>query len=260
MLKNRLLQLRLEQLSYLVRRDIKRRYKDTALGLLWIVITPLIQSVVISFVFVRIIGIQSSQLPASLYPFIVLSGLTAWNYISHTVSQAMVVFTTNRELVQNQPVPLLLLPLTSSLVKLFDFMVETGFLLILLVIIRHAPGWEVLLLIPFTFSLFLFVTGLSFIFSLIYLYVRDVGHVVSFILSVWFWLSPIFFPAEIIPDRLALFNANPMIHILAAFRNIMLYHTADPLKDSKLLALSLAVFLLGGMIFNRYAKKAYDTI
>lgn len=244
----------------MVRRDIKRRYKDTALGLLWIILTPLIQSVVISYVFVKVIGIQSTQLPASLYPFIVLTGLTAWNYISHTISQAIGLFTINRELVQNQPIPLLLLPLSSSLVKLFDFMVETGFLVVLLIIIKHAPGWEVLLLIPFTFSLFLFVTGLSFLFSLIYLYVRDVGHVVSFILSVWFWLSPIFFPAEIIPERLALFNANPMIHILASFRNIMLYHTSDPLKDSKLLVLSLAVFLFGAMVFSRYSKKAYDAL
>lgn len=255
-----LLQLRFEQLSHLIRRDIKRRYKDTALGLLWIILTPVIQSVIISFIFVKIIGIRSTQLPADLYPFIVLTGLTSWNYVSHTISQAMGIFTANRELVMNQPVPLLLLPLASSLVKLFDFVVETGFLIVLLIVIQHAPGWEILLLIPFTLALFLFVTGLSFLFSLAYLYVRDVGHIVSFILSVWFWLSPIFFPAELIPSRLAFFNANPMIHIIASFRNIMLYHTLDPVKDSKLLILGTAFFVVGITVFNRYAKKAYDAI
>lgn len=258
--RKRLLRLRFEQLLYLVRRDIKKRYKDTVLGLLWIVLTPLIQSVVISFVLVRIIGVESGSLPARLYPFIVLTGLTTWNYISHTVSQAMGLFTANRELVQNQPLPLILLPLSSALVKLFDFVIDGAFLILLLIIIGYSPGWLVLLIVPFSLALFLFVTGLSLLFSLIYLYIRDVGHLVSFILSVWFWLSPIFFSAELIPPHLALFNLNPMVHILASFRNILLYHIADPMKEAKLLVMGLVVFTAGVVVFRRYARKAYEII
>ena len=260
MSKKRVLRLRYEQLMYLLRRDIKKRYKDTALGLLWILLTPLIQSFVIAYIFVRIIGVQSSQIPTDLYPFIVLSGLTTWNYVSHTIGRAMDVFTTNREFVQNQPLPLILLPLASSLEKLFDFVVETAFLIILLTVVHHAPGIQLLGLLPFTLAIFLFVTGLSMLFSLIYIYVRDVGHIVSFFLSVWFWLSPIFFPADIIPSHLSWFNTNPMVHLLASFRSIMLNHTVDPVKEAKLLAMGLIVFSVGSLVFNRYHKRAFDAL
>lgn len=252
------LRLTWERLFHLVRRDIKSRYKDTVLGLMWILLTPLIQAIVISFVLAKVMGIRASSLPPELFPFVILTGLTAWNMISHSISNAMTIFVNNRDLVRNQPIPLILLPLSTVVVKLFDFVVETVFLLPLLALIHHPVGAIIGLLVPFTLALFLFTVGVSLIFSTIYMYIRDIGHLVSFILSIWFWVSPIFYPAELIPSHLRFFNLNPLVHILATFRQILLYQQADPVKLSKLLLMSLVVAVVGVVIFQRQRKIILD--
>lgn len=254
------LRLRWEQLQQLSRREIKRRYKDTALGMLWIVFFPLVQSLVISAAFILVFGQQLPGQPVHFFPLIVFSGFVLWNFVSNSASQALTAFSGNRELVINQPLSLLLLPLANTVIKLNDFVIDCVVLAVLVSIFIHHPTVAWFALIPLTFALTVFVAGLCLLFSLLYQFARDVGHLMSFILSVWFWLSPIFYPAELIGSRFRFFNLNPLVHFLAAFRQILLYNQADGLKILKLTVMSLVLFAFSLLIFNRRKKLIYDLI
>lgn len=252
-------QLNWERLWQLVKREIKQRYKDTVLGVVWIVLAPIIQALAISFILVRVIGVNSA-IPAALFPFIVLSGFLVWNFIARTVGHALSTFTNNRELVINQHIPLALLPLSQTIVKLIDYLVELVVLIILLFIVNQPITWSFLGLLPLTFALFLFTCGLSFIFSTAYIVIRDTGHLMSFILSIWFWLSPVFYPSDIIPKALSILNFNPVVHFLFAARQMLFYNLVDPVKLAKILVMSAIVFVVGIVFFERVKPKIYDSV
>lgn len=247
-----------ERLGFLVLREIKSRYKDTTLGLVWVIITPIIQAFVISFFLVKIIGLSAPSIPTQQMPLVVLSGLILWNFVSRSFAQAMSTFSGRRELIINQPLPLILLPLSDSLTKLFDFVVDTLVLVIMSWIVIGHLGWSLLALIPFTLILWIFGAALALLSSLIEVVVRDVGHLVSFFLSIWFWFSPIFYPAEIIPVHYRFINLNPLVHFLAAYRQIILGQTVDIEKMAKLIVMSTVIGLFSWWVFRRYQKRIYE--
>lgn len=247
-----------ELLLELARRETRRRYKDTILGWLWIILIPLLQSAVIAFLFVRLAGVNLA-VTGTPYVLLVLSGFTVWNYVSHTVSQAMSSLTENRELINTQPIPLSLLPLSGALVKTYDWLIEVVVFAILTVILTHALPVSFLIgILPLAISLILFVAGLSLLAAVVGGLVRDAGHLVSLFLSVWFWLSPIFYPAERISANFGLINLNPLIHFLAAFRQIALDGVVDAEKLAKLFVGSVGFFLVSLLLFQRTTWRTYD--
>lgn len=248
----------IEQLNALAKRETHRRYKDTLVGWLWIILVPILQSAVIAFFFVRFVGL-TRQSPNSPYLLIVLSGYTVWNYVSHTVSQAMSAFTSNMDLINTQPLPLILLPLTNTWVKTLDWVVSlVMFAVVTAFMTGSLPTSFWLGLLPFGLALAMFVSSLAILAALAGSLVRDIGHLVSLLLSLWFWISPIFYPAHLIPSALSALNLNPLMHFLAAFRQISLEGILDLEKLSKLLIVSAGCLLLSLLLYRRLAWRIYD--
>ena len=242
----------------LARRETRRRYKDTILGWLWIILIPLLQSAVIAFLFVKMAGIDLSGTNEP-YVLLVLSGFTVWNFVSHTVSQSMTALSGNMDLINTQPIPISLLPLSGALVKTYDWLTEVlVFIVVAIMVTGQLPTtfWQGI--VPLVVSLTLFVAGLSLIISLIGSLIRDAGHLVSLFLSIWFWLSPIFYPAERIASRFGLINLNPLIHFLAAFRQISLDGILDVDKLAKLFVCSAVFFVVSLVVFQRQSWRIYD--
>lgn len=254
----RQLRLYFELLVELARRETRRRYKDTLLGWLWIILIPLLQSAVIAFLFVRLSGIDLTY-DNTPYVLIVLSGFTMWNFVSHTVSQSMTALSGNMELINTQPLPLSVLPLSVVFVKTYDWLTELlVFIVISILMTGVLPHSFWLGIVPLTASLILFVAGLSLIISLIGSLIRDAGHLISLFLSVWFWMTPLLYPAERIADRFKWINLNPLVHFLAAFRQISLYDVLDVDKLAKLFVCSAVFFLFALLFFHRQSWRIYD--
>lgn len=256
--RRRQLRLYWELLLELAKRETRRRYKDTALGWIWIILLPLIQSAVIAFLFVKLAGVSFSD-PKIPYVLIVLSGFTVWNFVSHAVSQAMTALSDSMELINTQPLPLTLLPLAGALVKTYDWLIELLVFVILTVILTGSiPTTFFMGILPLAVSLTMFVAGLALLTSLLGSFVRDSGHLISLFLSVWFWLSPIFYTASRIPTHLRAINLNPLVHFLAAFRQISLEGVLDAEKLAKLFIMSAIVFVASLIIFHRTSRRVYD--
>jgi ABC-type polysaccharide/polyol phosphate export permease len=248
----------LELLLELARRETRRRYKDTILGWLWIILIPLLQSIVIAYFFVRLAGIDLSSSGAP-YILLVLSGFTIWNYVSHTIGQAMSTLSDSRELVNTQPIPLTLLPLSGALVKTYDWLIEVAvFALFVVILTGDLPTAFLLGIGPLAVSLIMFVSGLALLTALVGSFVRDAGHLVSLLLSIWFWLTPIFYPAERIAAHFTLINLNPLIHFLSAFRQLGLEGVMDADKLAKLFVCSAAFLVTSLLIYRRTAWRIYD--
>jgi len=247
-----------ERLIVLTQKEIRSRYKFTVLGWLWIILTPIIQALVISFFLVKVIGLKAPGTETIELPVIILSGLTVWNFVSRTIIQSMNTFIMNKGLVKNNYLPLFLLPLSNTIVKFIDFLTDTAVVLIIVFALQLQTQINILALILFAICLFIFVYALSLFFSLINIFVRDFGHLISFILSIWFWSSPIFYPATLIAPKLWFVNLNPLVHMLASFRQIMLTNTFDSDKLIKIFLMSVVLLILTNFFFMRNQKKVYD--
>jgi len=258
---NRLFWLRInyERLVNLVQKEIRARYKFTFLGWLWIILTPIIQALVISFFLIKVIGLKTPDANDSLtLPIIILSGLTVWNFISRTMTQSMNAFILNRNLVKNNYLPLFLLPLSNTIVKFIDYLLDTTVLIIIIFILGLGVKINLLALIFLSFTIFLFVYALSLISSLINVFIRDFGHLISFFLSIWFWSSPIFYPASLIAPELWFVNLNPVVHILASYRQIVLTNQLDLEKLIKVFGLAIIFLVIANIFFMSNRKKVYD--
>ncbi len=254
----RKLRLNWELLCELTRRETRRRYKDTILGWLWIILIPILQSAVISYLFVKLAGIDFGS-SEQTYFLIVLSGFTVWNFVSHTVSQAMSALSGNLELINTQPLNIALLPLSGVAVKTIDWVIDLLSFIILLTILFQAPGVTFFIgILPLAISLILFVAGLSLLAAMVGVLVRDAGHLISLFLSIWFWTSPIFYPAARISSQFAFINLNPLVHFLAAFRQMSLDGTVDADKIAKLFIASLVFFAFSLLVFRRQTWRVYD--
>ena len=256
--RNYWLRVNYERLINLIQKEIRARYKFTLLGWLWIILTPIIQALVISFFLVRVIGLKSSDVNNDILPIIILSGLTVWNFLSRTISQTMNTFISNKGLVKNNHLPLFLLPLANTIVKFIDYLLDTLVLIIIVYLLHLQIQINFLALIFLSFCIFIFGYALSLIASLFNIFIRDFGHLISFILSIWFWSSPIFYPAKLISPNLWFVNLNPIVHILASYRQIILTNTLDLEKLLKVFGMAAITLLIANIFFMRNKHKVYD--
>ena len=226
-------------LRELVVRDIKVRYRHSALGLVWTVLNPLLMMVVITIVFSTLF---KQNIPN--FPFNSESTTTALNSII-----------SNASLIKKVYIPKYLFPLSNVLSGL----VNLGFSLIamfIVMLITDAPFHATLLLLPIPiFYTFLFSVGLGILLSAVTVFFRDIAHFYSVFILAWTYFTPIFYPVEILPDAvMKLMQINPMYHLVTYMRSIVLYGVFPSLKEN-LLCLCLGLLMLALGLFVFYKKQ-----
>lgn len=203
----------------LVWRELKVRYRQTLLGVLWVVLQPLITSGIFVIVFSRIAVSQNEIIPYALF---VLSGFTFWNFVNSSVNTASISLVYHTQLVTKVYFPRMMVPLSAVGAFFVDLLLTLVILLIVTLFYGVVPTWK-WLLIPF-FLLFIFVIASSFSLILAALNVRfrDVKFVIPFFLQVWMFLSPVFYGIDSVPDSLRyIFAINPVVGCLHGFRHIL---------------------------------------
>lgn len=206
-----------ELLFFLVWRDIKVKYKQTALGVAWILLRPLLMLAVLTLVFNRIAGLGKEL--AMPYALVVLAGLLPWQFFAHTLNDSSTSLVRNARLIAQVYFPRVLIPLGSVLAGLVDFLVTLLLLVPLMVWYGHFPGVEVLLLPFFLVLVFLVVFSAGLIFASLNVRYRDVGFVIPFIIQFGVFVSPVGFQAELVPaDWKWLYDLNPMVGVISGFR------------------------------------------
>jgi lipopolysaccharide transport system permease protein len=246
-------------LSILVERDIKLRYKQTALGVIWVVLQPLVAALIFAAIFGRFAKLPSDGSPYLLFVF---CGLTAWSYFSQAVLRASNSLVSNSQLVSKVYFPRLLIPLAHTLAVLLDFVVMLIVLLALMAMYRVMPTARILALPFFLLLATLTATGVALWFSALSVKYRDFMYALPFLIQVWMYASPVVYPASIVPDKWQTWYAlNPVVGFVEGFRWAALGHSA---LDQRMLVLTIALsifaFLSGAFFFRRVERGFADVI
>lgn len=248
-----------ELFYFLAWRDIKVRYKQTVLGVLWAILQPFLTMVVFSIFFGRIAGIPSSEVP---YPIFAYSGLLFWNYFSNSLNAASGSLIADQNIIQKMYFPKIILPLASTLVYLIDFLFASTIFIGLMFYYHFSPSLAgILLIIPVVIITFLSFSGLGLMFSAINIKYRDVRYALPFFIQLLIFVTPVIYPISILGKYQWLWYLNPMSGAIETMRAGLLGVGAINcnLFASSIL-LSVFLFLFGIFYFKKSEKNFADII
>lgn len=239
-------------LSSLVGKDFKLKYRRSVLGILWSVLNPLLMMVVLSIVFSHFFRFQIEY-----YPVYLILGQIIFTLMSDATNSAMGSIIDSAPLIKKIRINTAIFPLEKASFSLVNF----GFSLIaaigVMIFFRVAPSWNILLLPLLVVLVFFFSLGLGFLLSALAVFFRDVMHLWSVLLTAWMYLTPIFYPIDILPDWLMpIMQFNPMYHYVSFFRDIMLYGITPSLESfGACITMAIVTLIVGYIVFIKLKKK-----
>jgi lipopolysaccharide transport system permease protein len=244
----------------LIERNIKVIYKQTAVGIGWVALQPLIGAGVLSIIFGRIAKLPSDGAP---YPLFVFCGLTAWNYFSQTAQRSSTSLINNAQLVSKVYFPRMLIPLSHTFSTLVDFAVMLVMTLILMAGYGIPPTLRLAAIPGFLFLTAMAATGVALWFSALSVKYRDCSYALPFFLQIWMYASAVVYPTSMITsERLrSLFALNPVVGFVEGFRWSVLGRSAlTPTMFWITAGMSVSVLVSGAFFFRRVERKFADII
>ena len=234
-------------------REIQSRYIGTLGGLAWSIINPLMFILVYWFVFSVGFRVQ----PAGNVPFIVvfLCGLIPWSMFSEALTTSTGTISANSHLVTKTVFPTEILPIVNIVASLITHTIMLFIFIIVMIFNKIPLSFYNFQFIYYLSGLILFSLGFGWFLSAINVFFKDIGQVVSVVLNIWFWFTPIVWPQEMIPEKFQfIIKLNPMYYIIDGYRASFIYHSPiwhNPRGGVYFWLVSLAVFIIGGLTFRR---------
>jgi lipopolysaccharide transport system permease protein len=241
----------------LIGRDIKLRYRGSLLGVLWTLLNPLTELLVLMFVFGLVLRLGIPNFPAYLF-----TGLLAFGWFQTSLNFATASVAGNRELVRRPGVPVSVLPVITVASNLVHFMLALPILFGLLLFTDVSIGWTVVLL-PIVMAVeFVLILGLAYPLAAIHVWFRDTQHVLRIALQLLFYMTPIFYETRHLPERVRFFyGLNPMVQIVDAYRAVLLRgEMPDPQGFSYLMVVSVLLLTAGYTWFRRTSYRFPDEL
>jgi lipopolysaccharide transport system permease protein len=236
-----------ELLLFLVWRDLKVRYKQTAIGVAWVVIQPLLTMMVFSFFFGRLAKMPSEGLP---YPLFYYCALLPWTYFATALNSATQTIVEHERVITKVYFPRILLPMSAVISGLVDAAVSFVLLIAMSLYYHITPRATTLLLPLFMLLAIATALGMGLWLSALNALYRDVRHAIPFLIQFWMFLSPVAYPSTLIPLKWRWFyGLNPMAGVVEGFRWALTGHGQAP--NSLMLASTVAVIVLlvGGLMY-----------
>lgn len=254
----------------LAQRDVKLRYRQTALGILWVVLQPLLAAGIFSFIFGTVAGLPSEGVPHLVYTY---AGLLCWNAFNGTLTKTSSVLVQNAHLVSKVYFPRLILPLSTLLSTIIDFCVALGMMAVLMVLYHVVPGPQVLALPLWLLLTLALGVGMGFYTSALMVSYRDVQYVIPVVTQLLFYASPVVFSIGVALAKMSgtsartqhlgalFFTLNPLSGLLEGFRWSLL-GLAQPSWSAIAYSsvVSVLVFLGGAFAFKKMERKFADVI
>lgn len=241
------------------KRDIRAKYKQTAIGAAWAVIQPLMMMVVFTFVFSMFARVPSDGLP---YPIFSYSALIFWMFFAVSVSQGTIAMSANASLVRKIYFPRETLLLAVIISALLDLIIASTILAGMFAYYRIPASWTALWVIPLLGLQMLIILTVILVTSAIHVHFRDVGHALPLILQLWMYASPVAYPLSSVPDWLRpYYLLNPMAGIIDGYRRALL-HDQHPDLGFLTIGYGVAVITVGVayMLFKRADRTFADVI
>ena len=247
-----------ELLYFLVWRDIKVRYKQTALGAAWVIIQRVLTMVVFTLFFGNLAKVPSDGLP---YPIFVYTGLVPWTLFAYSLTESSGSLVSNQNLITKVYFPRLIIPLASVLAGLVDFAISFSVLLLLMLYYGITPTLLVLTVPAFVLLAVLAALSVGIWLSALNVEFRDVRYTIPFLTQIWMFVTPLAYASSLIPERWRLiYGLNPMAGVVEGFRWALLGRTNAP---GFLLAASIPVvflLLVGGVYYFRRMERSFADV
>ncbi len=246
-----------------VKRDLEARYRGSAVGLFWSVVHPLVMLVLYTYIFSAILRVRVGEAEGTgNFAIYLFCGLLPWNAFAEAVNRSSSVILEHANLIKRTIFPSEVLPVYPVVSGIVNQLIGLGILLAALVVSAH-PLRPPLLILPIILLFqFAFTVGLAWIVAGITVFVRDVGQIVGMVMTIWLFLTPIFYPPTLIPERLRfLLATNPIYALVESYRCLILKGQMPPAESLAVLAFSsLATFLVGYLVFTRMQGAFADVI
>lgn len=240
-------------------RDLLLRYRQTAIGVVWVVLQPLLAAGIFTIVFGQVADLPSDGVPYFLFSY---SGMLAWTFLSSLLSRASGSLVANQALVSKVFFPRALVPLSTLMAALIDLAVALTLGVVLLFVYGVAPGWQVLLLPWWILQLAVLGAGAGLAFAALTVKYRDVTYVLPWFIQIGLYASPVAYALSAVPSSVrAFYTANPVTWLLEGFRWSFLGTSRPPLwQIAAAPAVCVVVAALGMVVFQRYERSFADLI
>jgi lipopolysaccharide transport system permease protein len=251
-----------ELIRNLVIRDLKVRYKNSVLGVLWSLLNPLLMTLVFTIVFTLML--PTRDIPK--FPVFFMCGFLPWSFFSTSVTGATASIVSNAPLIKKVYFPREILPLAIVLSNLVNFLIALGVLFVMLLAFRVRLTPAALMLPFILLAQVLFTTGMSFMLATANVFYRDTQHILEIVLQAWFFLTPIFYPIDILPKsqqllgltvniQLWLRRLNPLASLVASYQDVLYWGSPTGLDFLLRTFVTCAVVLvIGYLVFCRFSS------
>ena len=248
-----------ELLYFFAWRDVKIRYKQTVIGVVWVIIQPLLTMLVATIFFGRLAKLPSQGLPYSVFCF---AAVVPWTYFSTALVAATNVVVDNQRVVTKVYFPRLILPISAALSGLVDFFISLAVLLLFTLAYGIRPGPAVLLLPVFLLLAILTVLGVGLWLSALNALYRDVRFLIPFLVQFWTLASPVYYSSSMVPERYRwIYGLNPMTGVIDGFRWALTGHGEPPSATIFASVAMVCAAVFGGLLFfNRMEGTIADRV
>lgn len=247
-----------ELLYFLTLRDVKVRYKQTAIGVLWAILQPVLTTAIFTVIFSQFARFDSLQIP---YPLFALSGLLVWLFVNTSIGTASNSLVGNANLVTKIYFPRLIVPIAATLSGLIDLFL--GFLILIGLMIYYGVevSWQIVFAPLFIVQGILLALSFGTLFAALNVRFRDVKFALPFALQIWMFVSPIFYPASVLSQKWrAAFSLNPLTGILEGFRAALFGGQFDWFAIGVSVVSTFILMLLSLFVFKRMEDDFADLI
>jgi lipopolysaccharide transport system permease protein len=247
-----------ELLYFLVWRDVKVRYKQTAIGAAWAVLQPFLTMVIFGMVFKKFANVPSDGLPYSIFAY---TALLPWSLFSGAITRSSLSIVGQATVISKVYFPRLIVPLSATVSGLVDFGVAFILLIGMMIWYGILPNWGVLTL-PL-FLLFALTTALAIGLWLSALNVkyRDVTHAVPFLIQIWLFSSPIAYPVSLVPEKWRLlYSLNPLVGVIEGFRWALLGKESPDFGVIAISASAVIALLFTGLIYFKRMERTFADV
>lgn len=244
-----------ELVYFLTWRDLKVRYKQTALGAGWAILQPFLSMVVFSIFFGGLLNVPSNGIP---YPVFSYTGLLPWGVFSKALNDAGRSLVTNRTMITKIYFPRMVIPLSSVLAGVVDFLIAFVVLVGMMVYFKiplSSNAWT----LPFFLLLALITAlGVGLWLSALNVLYRDIGYIIPFLTQLWFYITPIVYPSSEIPEQWRMLYAlNPMVGVVDGFRWALLGTDTAPGPMVAVSSVIAVIMLVTGMFYFRRMERTF---
>lgn len=252
---------RYRELFYVLsRRDISVRYKQTAIGIAWSVIRPVLTMIVFTIIFGKLAKLPADG--AAPYPVMVYAAMLPWQFFANSLTESSNSLIGNANLISKVYFPRLIIPASTVVTGLIDFLIALAILVVLMIYYQFLPNWQIICLPFFLMIAFGAALGVGLFFASMNVKYRDFRYIVPFVVQFGVYISPVGFSSKIIPENYRLlYSLNPMVGVIDGFRWAILGGESNIYWPGLMLSFGVTLLLvIGGVIFFRSMEKSFADI